>query len=46
MTTDEDIERMRHEDFKKSKHSKECRCGYCWMKNNNVNILGKANNDI
>ena len=30
--TDEDIEHLKHQDFKNKKHEKGCTCGYCELK--------------
>lgn len=34
--TDEDIEHLKHQDFKNKIHPNDCGCGYCWMKRNKV----------
>ena len=33
MVTEENIEHLKHQDFKNKQHDKDCKCGYCWMKN-------------
>lgn len=30
--TDEDIEHLKHQDFKNKEHEKGCTCGYCELK--------------
>ena len=40
MMNEEQVEHLKHKDFKSSKHKDDCKCGYCWMKKNNVPILG------
>lgn len=31
---EEDIEHLKHQDFKNKKHKDNCGCGYCWLKKN------------
>ena len=43
MMNEEQLESLKHTDFKNSKHKSNCKCGYCWMKKNKVPILTNAN---